>query len=64
MNCQVKIILDEYAGTGNMWGVDVNAVVTVRKPRTLLDTTPEKWASLVGIAVGETIGKELEGKVR
>ena len=63
MTCDVKIIMDKYDGVGAGWSTHLDVVVTVRRPKGLTGTTEEKWASLVGISVGEHVGNKLKGVV-
>lgn len=63
MTCNVKIILVEYPGVNSQWGVTCDVVVTVNKPKTIVGIDEDKWSNLIGAAIGEAVGKELETKM-
>lgn len=64
MTCDVKVSIDKYDGSGAAWSTHVDVVVTARRPKGLVGSTEEKWAELVGIAVGENVGRALKAKVQ
>lgn len=49
---------------GRSWGVQTHVSVTIVRPKKITDMDDERWASIVGVSVGESVGKRILHEVK